>query len=266
MRAGENFLHHLKGKVQLFIEHLHVHREYTLKFLWIFQADIGADGKIHSSAVQINLACKILVGMPICIHVAQHCLQKSRIGQILRTQHLCSKKHLQISDTGCKKLRMDYRYPVLILYLILRHFPLDRYIFPGEHGDFLQILRRGGFLLVSLQLPCGPDQIFPFLGSETVPVSGKLFRQSLFLMGCEIHLRADNHNRLVGIVQKPLPDQVLKIIPLGGLLQKIKGFLVFQVHKGIPVIKPAVHAPQAVDQPLRRGAVIRLPVAELIIV
>jgi len=143
-------------------------------------------------------------------------------------------------------------------------FRLPADVFPGKHGDLFQFLLRGWRLLILPKRPGLLHESSDLLVRKRGLIGGQPSGSLLIFLCGQILLRTDHQNCLKRIIQQIVTDQPLKIPLIHCLLQIIKSLLIGQMHRGISVVKPAVHALKTVHQPLRRRTVIRLTVTEFI--
>ena len=131
-----------------------------------------------------------------------------------------------------------------------------------KQRDFLHLFLIIGRILVGLQLFSLPDNPVHLLRRKSFLQSRKLFCQSPVLLGRKVRLRAYHDNGAEGIVQKHLPDKLLKVSLFRRLLDKLQRFFIAEVHVRLPVIEPGVKAEKPVHQAFRVVSVVCFPEAE----
>ena len=213
LRLHQNLPHHPKQDIHLRIQRLALHLKGRTErlFFYISHIRIHFQRSPNAPGMHIDLVKQFAVFIAGGIDDPQHGLEHPHVGQLFlrhagQVEHQC-----HISDAVGIDLMVYQRNPLHLFFFIKDGRDLPGDILPAQDRDLLPVLLCILALLIVLQCRRVCDQPFLLGIGEAVLIRLEPLFQLLVQTGRPAPLRLHSHDGAVGVVQKPLLDQLLKI-------------------------------------------------------
>ena len=259
--------HNLREKVkepwQILTQHLRTQLETRRKRVRLTRTRIRNDVRAEAACVETAQHRELRIAVPRGIDRAEHLGEEIRIRQI----RLCDRRHrevkIQIDNAVCLKIGVQNLRPRAVTNRKRQTLRVRTDVGACENRNRRECLLRVRLLLCRLECRTGIHHLRDLIGAHRCLFLREDRRLCRLTLLPERTAWRERHESLVWILKEGCANHLLEVVLFQTSLQLCEHILIAQVVCRRTVVEPRLHHADAVDQPLRRGAKVRLAQTEL---